>query len=168
MNNKFREFLKNNAGCLVSILATIGLSTLIFVLAISGSKADPQTQENQPKQEIKALNNDIDAAYEYLKDPLDEGFNDIRHEVTKDEDTITLHLHISIADLENTTQEEWEELRENAIYAQSIWQKALELKGYSAKFAICVGDLDKGVLYLEISDGKVLYDGLSEVKYEII
>lgn len=168
MNNKFREFLKNNAGCLVSILATIGLSTLIFALAISGPKADSKPQENQPKQEIKISNDDINAAYEYLKEPLDESFNDIRHEITKDEDTITLHFHISIADLENTTQEEWEELRENALYAQGIWQRALELKGYGAKFAICVGDLDKGVLYLEISDGKVLYDGLSEVKYEII
>ena len=168
MNNKFREFLKNNAGCLVSILATIGLSALIFALAISGTKADSKPQKNQPKQEIKISNDDIDAAYEYLKEPLDESFNDIRHEITKDEDTITLHFHISIADIENTTQEEWEELRENALYAQGIWQRALELKGYSTKFAICVGDLDKGVLYLEISDGKVLYDGLSEVKYEII
>ena len=168
MNNKFREFLKNNAGCLVSILATIGLSTLIFVLAISGPKTDPKPQVNQPKQEIKVLNNDIDAAYAYLKDPLDESFNDIRHEVTKDGDMIILHLHISIADIENTTQEEWEDLKNNAVYAQNIWQKALKLKGYGAEFSVCIGDLDKNVLYLAVSDGKVLYDGLSEVEYEFI
>lgn len=167
MNNKFREFLKNNAGCLVSILATIGLSTLIFALAISGPKAEPKPQENQPKQEIKVTNDDIDEAYAYLKDPLDESFNDVRHEITKDRDMIILHLHISIADIEYTTQEEWLELRNNAIYAQSIWQKALKLEGYSTKFAVCIGDLDKGILYLEISNGKVSYDGLSEVKYEL-
>lgn len=164
---KLREYLKNNAGCLVSILATISLSALIFALAISGSKADPQAQTNQPKQEIKVLNDDIDEAYAYLKDPLDESFNDVRHQVTKDKDTITLHLHISIKDIENTTQEEWLELRENAIYAQSIWQKALELEGYNTKFAVCIGDLDKGILYLEIIDGTVSFDGLSEIKYEI-
>ena len=167
MNNKFREFLKNNAGCLVSILATIGLSTLIFVLAISGPKTDSKPQVNQPKQEIKVLNDDIDAAYAYLKDPLDESFNDIRHEVTKDGDMIILHLHISIADIENTTQEEWEDLKNNAVYAQSIWQKALKLKGYGAEFSVCIGDLDKNVLYLAVSDGKVLYDGLSEVEYDL-
>ena len=164
---KLREYLKGNAGCLVSILASICLSALIFTLAINSPKTDPKVQENQPKQEIKVLNDDIDEAYAYLKDPLDESFNEVRHEVTKDEDTITLHLHISIKDIENTTQEEWEELRENALYAQGIWQKALELEGYSTKFAVCIGDLDKGVLYLEISNGKVLYDGLSEVKYEL-
>lgn len=168
MNNKFREFLKNNAGCLVSILATIGLSTLIFALAISGPKADSKPQENQPKQEIKVTNDDIDEAYAYLKDPLDESFNDVRHEITKDRDMIILHLHISIADIEYTTQEEWLELRNNAIYAQSIWQKALELKGYSTKFAVYIEDADKDVVFLVISNGKVLYDGLSEVKYEII
>ena len=167
MNNKFREFLKNNAGCLVSILATIGLSALIFVLAISGTKADSKAQVNQPKQEIKVLNNDIDAAYAYLKDPLDKSFNEVRHEVTKDGDMIILHLHISIADIENTTQEEWEDLKNNAVYAQSIWQKALELEGYGAEFSVCIGDLDKNVLYLAVSDGKVLYDGLSEVEYEL-
>lgn len=167
MNNKFREFLKINAGCLVSILAAIGLSMLIFALAINGSKADPKEQTNYPKQETKILNDDIDAAYAYLKDPLDESFNEVRHEVTKDEDIITLHLHISIADLENTTQEEWEDLKNNAIYAQSIWQKALELEGYSTKFAVCIGDLDKKVLYLEISNGRVLYDGLGEVEYQL-
>ena len=165
---KLREYLKNNAGCLVSILATIGLSALIFALAISGPKTDSKVQENQPKQEIKVLNDDIDEAYAYLKDPLDESFNDVRHEVTKDEDMITLHLHISIKDIENTTQEEWEDLKNNAVYAQNIWQKALKLKGYGAEFSVCIGDLDKNVLYLAVSDGKVLYDGLSEVEYEFI
>lgn len=164
---KLREYLKNNAGCLVSILATICLSALIFALAISGLKTDPKVQENQPKQEIKVLNDDIDEAYEYLKDPLDESFNEVRHEITKDKDTVTLHLHIAIADIENTTQEEWEELKNNAIYAQSIWQKALKLEGFNTKFAVCIGDLDKGILYLEISNGRVLFDGLSEVKYEL-
>ena len=169
MNNKFREFLKNKnyVGCLVSILATIGLSTLVLVLAINGTEADPKAQVNQPKQEIKVLNNDIDAAYAYLKDPLDKSFNEVRHEVTKDGDMIILHLHISIADIENTTQEEWEDLKNNAVYAQSIWQKALELEGYGAEFSVCIGDLDKNVLYLAVSDGKVLYDGLSEVECEL-
>ncbi len=163
MNKKFRDFIDS----MLPILAVIGLATWVIAIAVS-AKPEAQQKEpiNKPAQEHEILNDDIDEAYAYLKEPLDESFNDTRHEITKDGDTITLHFHISIKDMQYTTQEEWQELKNNAIYAQSIWQKALELEGYSAKFAICIGDLDQGILYLTIMDGKVIFDGVSEIEYQ--
>jgi hypothetical protein len=176
MNNKFREFLKNNAGYLVSILAAIGLLTLMFALAISGPKTDYKAQENQSKQEEQVPipeyvaptkpqqpeMNDMEKARSLIELSIKETVGDSKYEILEQDDQLILMLHLPEEDLAYVTKSDWRELATNAKYAQTAWQDVFRSAGLNVNFSVYVGDMDKDRVYLAANNGLIIYDVFNE------
>ena len=77
---------------------------------------------------------------------------------------LVLYVDYSYDSLLNTTEEEWNELTDNAVYCVEEWNETLREAGNSTEFAMVLGDLTLDKAYLAVaSDGSIVYNVFDDI-----
>lgn len=122
-------------------------------------------EEEQEPETVPPVENNISdtkMARSLIEPSIQESIGDLEYTILEEDNQLILVMHIPAEELAYVSESTWNELANNAIYAQTSWQDVFDSYGLNVVFSVAVGDINRDRIYLAISDGQIIYDVFEE------